>query len=160
MPVTKGPAGKGQWTSGSPNRAKRRPPTDTMRNQSARARANAKIRKDNAYYSNVSDANRTRELQLRDVGHEQIRLDTARRYPREQYIGRLPGRVADKAISTATPSADSGIVMTVIFTMAGLILFYRLVTGSDQTGAFLNKTQNWLRAISTNQPLFKVIKKV
>lgn len=106
-------------------------------------------------------------IQAREAAHVmsnrqllQQRSAARRRAPIETYIGHVPGRVADsvagKAIATATPSSESNIVMVTIFTIAGLIVMYRLVTQGPALAGFLGTLGDWISLISTNATLFKV----
>ena len=56
--------------------------------------------------------------------------------------------------STATPSSSSGLIMTTIFLMAGLIVVYVLVTNPGPTTGWLGTLGNSLHALSSNKSLF------
>ena len=72
---------------------------------------------------------------------------------------RYVGAVQQKAVSTATPSGDSNLVMVTIFVMAGLIVFYKLVTQADVASGWLSSVSGMLHSVSSNTPLFTAVKK-
>lgn len=55
--------------------------------------------------------------------------------------------------SVATPSSDSNLIMTTLFVIAGLIVFYVLVTNPSTT-SWLGGLGTTLHAFSSNKPLF------
>lgn len=63
-------------------------------------------------------------------------------------------RVVGAVTSTATPSSNSGIVMTTIFVIAGLIIMYMVVTNPGPTTGWLGTLGTSLHALSSNKPLF------
>lgn len=73
---------------------------------------------------------------------------------------RIAENVASKAsstvVKTATPSDNSNLIMTTIFTMAGLIIVYLIVTNPTNTQGLSSKLQNGLHAFSSDTPLFTV----
>jgi hypothetical protein len=68
--------------------------------------------------------------------------------------GRRNRAIVGSAVSTATPSSDSGLIMTTIFLMAGLIVVYMLVTNPGPTQGLFGTLGNSLHALSSNKPLF------
>ena len=72
----------------------------------------------------------------------------------QRYVSSAQGAVAQKAISTATPSGDSNLIMVTIFIMAGLIVVYKLVSFPETTANWLNGLGNFMHAFSSNAPLF------
>lgn len=80
----------------------------------------------------------------------------ARQEPIERYKGRLVTRAADTAISTATPSSKSNVIMVFLFTMAGLIVLYNLVTKGPALSGFLGGLGDWLSLLTTTTPIFRV----
>ena len=62
-------------------------------------------------------------------------------------------RISGAVVSTATPSSDSGLFMTVIFTIAGIIVAYILVTNTGTSG-WLGTLGDSIHALSSNKPLF------
>src|SRR6516162_4635631 len=75
-------------------------------------------------------------------------------YSRAALQGRAETAATNKVISTATPSSDSNLIMTTIFLMAGLIVFYLIVTKAETTASWLNGVSTWLHTLSSNTPLF------
>lgn len=91
-------------------------------------------------------------IQLR----REAQLSTARQVPVERYKGQLVTRAADTAISTATPSSNSNVIMVFLFTMAGLIVLYNLVTKGPALSGFLGGLGDWLSLLTTTTPIFRV----
>lgn len=67
---------------------------------------------------------------------------------------RVTGAVTDKVVSTATPSADSGLIMTTIFLIFGLIVFYLIVTSATNVNSFMGTLGSFLHTLSSTTPLF------
>lgn len=65
-------------------------------------------------------------------------------------------RAVGKVVSTATPSSDSGLIMTTLFVVGGLIVAYMLVTNATATTGWLGYLGDAIHALSSNKPLFTV----
>lgn len=91
--------------------------------------------------------------QNRAVQREEAR---AQQPSRSQQLAATAGR---QAVSTATPSGDSNLVMVTIFVMAGLIVFYKIVTQADTTSGWLSSLSDMLHTVSSNTPLFTSVSK-
>jgi hypothetical protein len=63
-------------------------------------------------------------------------------------------RGSSAVVSTATPSSNSGLIMTTIFLIFGLIAFYLIVTTAQGANTFMTTLSNALASISQNKPLF------
>jgi hypothetical protein len=69
---------------------------------------------------------------------------------------RVGSAVGGKALDIATPSADSGLIMTTIFLIVGLIVFYKIVTAASQANTLMTKITGFLSFLSqSNTPLFE-----
>jgi hypothetical protein len=73
---------------------------------------------------------------------------------------RVISNVGGSAVDAVTPSSDSNLFMITIFTMAGLIVVYHVVTNGQQFSGFLGKLGDFLHILSSPTPLFQVAKKV
>lgn len=92
----------------------------------------------------------TEERAVQEEQHQQTRVETES----ELASGRRNRAITGAVVSTATPSSNSGLIMTVIFMMAGLIVVYILVTNPGPTSGWLGTLGNSLHALSSNKPLF------
>lgn len=61
--------------------------------------------------------------------------------------------------SSAVPSSNSGLIMTTIFVIVGLALFYNVVTKADQFSGFVGGLGDFLHKLSSTTPLFQVTTK-
>ena len=66
----------------------------------------------------------------REALHEQARIETESALASGRRKRAIVGRVAE----TATPSSDSGLIMTTLFVVAGLVVMYILVTNTATPG--------------------------
>lgn len=112
--------------------------TEEQRNIGSRKRA----------YIAMEQAQTTNYLE-REAGHKQYRVET------EQALagGRRNRAITGQVASTATPSSDSGIIMTTLFVIAGLVVMYILVTNTATSG-WLGSLGTGIHALSSNKPLF------
>ena len=91
----------------------------------------------------------TQETLAREAGHKQYRVETEQALAGDRRNRAITGQVA----STATPSSDSGLIMTTFFVIAGLIVMFILVTNTATTG-WLSSLGSGIHALSSNKPLF------
>jgi hypothetical protein len=96
----------------------------------------------------------TEERAVQEQQHQQTRVETESALASGRRSRAARGAITDTAVSTATPSSNSGLIMTVIFMMAGLIVVYTLVTNPGPTTGWLGTLGNSLHALSSNKPLF------
>jgi hypothetical protein len=133
-----------------------RPPlTKSQRN--TRSRANANIRTIKAAQASAQslEATKTEQAAAREAAHSSQRLQTEQGLRRQRQTSNIKQAAVGKVVDTATPSSNSGLVMTTIFVMAGLIVMYLLVTASANTAGFLGGLGKWIHTIGTsNSPLF------
>lgn len=92
----------------------------------------------------------TAETAQREVRHKQVRIETES----ELAKGRRNRAFQGKVLETATPSSDTNLIMTTMFVIAGLIVFYMLVTNSGGTSKWFGFLGTSLHALSSNKPLF------
>ena len=104
-------------------------------------------------------ADATREIAQREVAHKQTRVATESDLASGRRNRAVQGAVASKVVSTATPSSDSGLIMTTIFVMFGLIIVYIMVYTPNSTG-FLGSLGNGIHTLTSNKPLFTATAKV
>jgi hypothetical protein len=64
------------------------------------------------------------------------------------------GSAIGSAGSTAANTSVGQLILLVLFVMAGLIIFYNLVTAPHTTNLRLNQLGGWLGVFSSNTPLF------
>lgn len=121
----------------------RRPMTDEMRNTRARKNAYVTMRKAN-----------TEALASEEATHRTTRVATEAALASDRRSRATRAAVTGAVVSTATPSSNSGLIMTTIFLMAGLIVVYVLVTNPGPTTGWLGTLGNSLHALSSNKPLF------
>jgi len=74
-------------------------------------------------------------------------VNTARR-------DRIVNAVGTKALNTATPSGDSNLIMTTLFVMVGLVVFYLLVTSAGAFSGWMAGLGDLLHKVSSTTPLF------
>lgn len=122
----------------------RRPLTDEQRNILQSERSYRRM-----------EATRTQEAIARDTAHAEARLSTESSLA----SARRNRAVRSSIASTATPSNDSNMILVIIFTIAGLIIAYKLVTSPGIPG-FFKGASDWIAALSTTQPLFTSVPKV
>lgn len=132
----------------------RRPLTDTQREILQAERSARRL-----------EAVRTSEASVRDIQHTEARVarESRLRRGRRSEASIIAGReaVISGAAETITPPKDqTNIVLVVIFTMAMLIIVYKLVTSGPQLSGLLRGASDWLAALSTTQPLFTSKSKV
>jgi Flp pilus assembly protein TadB len=96
----------------------------------------------------------TQQSAIREQQHGQQRQDTEASLASDRRNRRITGAVTDKVVSTATPSSNSGLIMTTIFLIFGLIAFYLIVTSATGVNTFMTTLSNALSSISQNKPLF------
>lgn len=120
--------------------ATRRPLTDVQRNTLQAERSHRRMQ-----------ADVTRETGAREAQHREQRVATESQLAGDRRNRAIVGSVA----STATPSSNSGLIMTTIFVIAGLALFYNLVTHATATTGFLSSAGNFLHTLSSTTPLFQ-----
>ena len=118
-------------------------PTDEMRNTRARKNAYVTMRKAN-----------TAALASEEATHSATRITTESALASDRRSRATRSAVTGAVVSTATPSSNSGLIMTTIFLMAGLIVIYILVTNPGPTTGWLGTLGNSLHALSSNKPLF------
>lgn len=123
--------------------ATRRPMSDKQR----------EIRQTERSYGRMQTV-KTREDVAREQAHGQQRVATESSLAGNRRKQRIVNAVGDKAVSTVTPSADSGLIMTTLFLIAGLALFYNLVTHAGLTSGFLGSAGDFLHKLSSTTPLF------
>ena len=150
-------------------------PTISQRNARTRANTikkiettrtnNAAIREQNRTTNAAArEQNRTASIAARNVDvttqravqegiHERHRVTTESELGGVRRNQQLSNRAGNAVISTATPSDDSNLIMTVMFVMAGLVVVYILVSNPKSTG-FLGGLGTTLHTISSNKPLF------
>lgn len=127
-----------------------------MRNTLQRERSSRRVIAE-ANQGNIQrEQAKTTELIARESAHTEQRVATQRATTSARRQEQTQHAVASKVVSTATPSSDSNLIMVTIFTMGGLILVYLMVTSAQNFAGFLGGLQNWLHAISSNTPLFKI----
>ena len=91
----------------------------------------------------------TTQIAVREGVHQRQRIETE-----SQLAGDRQSRaVRSQIVSTATPSSDSGLIMTTLFVMAGLIAIYILVSNPN-SGSWLGGLGNVMHVVSSNKPLF------
>lgn len=73
---------------------------------------------------------------------------------------RIVSAAGGKALDIATPSADSGLIMTTIFLIFGLIVFYLLVTSATNINTFVGSVGGFLHTLSSTTPLFSTVTNV
>lgn len=129
--------------------ATRRPPTDDMRNSRARANAYVKMRNADTATHATTTATETAAFAAREEAHRTTRVATES----DLASGRRNRAIVGQVASTATPSSDSGLIMTTIFVMAGLIVVYIFVSKPNSTG-FLGSLGNGIHTLTSNTPLF------
>ena len=83
--------------------------------------------------------------QVRAAAHQQVRSEE---------VGDRNRAAVGSAVSSVASSGDSGLIMTTIFLMAGLIVVYILVSNPGPTTGWLGTLGNSLHALSSNKPLF------
>lgn len=73
----------------------------------------------------------------------------------QRLVARGQDAAVNKTVSTLTPSSNSNLIMTTIFVMFGLVIFYVLVTASSNVQGFFGTLGNVLHGVSSTTPLFK-----
>jgi len=124
--------------------ATRRPLTDRQREIGSAKRAHASMQ-----------ATATKEASIREQQHSQQRVATESALRSDRQSGARKQAITNKVVSTATPSSDSGLVMTVIFVIAGLSVFYLLVTSAANVNTFVGSVGSFLHKVSSTAPLFQ-----
>lgn len=99
----------------------------------------------------------TEQRSIREQQHHQERVSTESDLAGGRRNRQITGAVVGKAASTANPSGDHGLIMTTIFLIAGLILFYRLVTTASSFGTLTTTVTNFLHSLSSTTPLFTTV---
>ena len=122
--------------------ATRRPLTDEQRNIMQAERSHRRMQ-----------ADVTRETVVREQVHRQSRVQTES----DLAGGRRNRAIVGAVASTATPSSDSSLIMTTIFVIAGLALFYNLVTNASNFSGFVGTVGNFLHKVSSTAPLFQTV---
>lgn len=122
----------------------RRPLTDEQRNILQAERSHRRMQ-----------ADITEQTAQREAFHKQTRVETES----ELAGGRRNRAITGKVASTATPSSDSGLIMTTIFVIVGLALFYNLVTNAGKFSGFVGTTGDFLHKLSSTTPLFQTVPK-
>jgi len=94
----------------------------------------------------------TSNLVQREASHRQARVATES----DLASGRRNREIQGKIVDTATPSSNSGLIMTTIFMIVGLVLFYQVVTKADQFSGLVRSVGDFLHKLSSTTPLFQV----
>lgn len=122
----------------------RRPLTDRQREIGSAARAHARMQ-----------ATATKESANRELIHSKQRVATEEALRSNRQSSARKEAITNKVVSTATPSSDSGLIMTTIFVIAGLSVFYLLVTSAANVNTFTGSVGNFLHKLSSTAPLFQ-----
>jgi len=113
----------------------------------------------------IRQAERSHRRMQADVTREQAQRATTRHQlsranitnPATRSVGsRIRERGTEAVLDTATPSSNSGLIMTTLFTFVGLILFYNVVTKADQFSGLVGSAGDFLHKLSSTAPLFQV----
>jgi hypothetical protein len=129
--------------------------TKTQRETHTQTNANIRTLEATRQNAEAFEATRTEQLAAREAGHSRQRIQTEQGLRRQRQVSQIQGAAVGKVVNTATPSSNSGLVMTTIFVMAGLIVMYLLVTASANTAGFLGGLGTWIHTIGTsNTSLF------
>ena len=95
------------------------------------------------------------------ANRERIRAERIVNPPQRSIGSRVRERATTSTFntvaSTATPSSNSGLIMTTIFLMAGLIIVYNLITKADQFSGFVGSAGDFLHKLSSTTPLFQTV---
>lgn len=130
----------------------------TDRQREFRSAANAAIKVDRA-----QEASRTRLIREQTAGRMQAERNRTREIASRQSIYLKEERdlasqrenraLRDQFTSPAKPAING--VLLVLFTMAGLIIVYALVTNPQPTSSFFGRLGDQLATLSSNAPLFE-----
>ena len=114
-------------------------PTEQQRNLRSAVNAHRKMQE-----------TETTQIAVREGVHQRQRIETESQLASD----RSSRATRSQIVSTATPSSDSGIIMTTLFVVAGLVVLYILVTNPGPTTGWLGNLGTGLHALSSNKPLF------
>jgi len=129
-------------------------PTTYQRNARTRVNTTRKVEAAKVEGVRQREAQRTSATAIREAVHTRERVATESELDSGRRSRARNAAVQGAVVSTATPSSDSGIIMTTLFVMAGLIAMYLLVSKPTATNGWLNGLGNGLHTLSSTKPLF------
>ncbi len=134
--------------------AARAKPTVYQRNARTRVNTTRKVEAARTAGVQQREAQRTTATAVREAVHTRERITTESELDAGRRSRARNAAISGAVTSTATPSSDSNLIMTVLFMMAGLIVMYILVTNPGPTTGWLGSLGTGLHALSSNKPLF------
>lgn len=97
-------------------------------------------------------------LQQRERARTERAINPPQRSIRSSIRSRAQSTTIDagigKVASTATPSSNSGLIMTTIFVIIGLALFYNVVTKAQVFSVAVGRWGDFFHSLSSTAPLF------
>jgi Leucine-rich repeat (LRR) protein len=141
---------------------KPRKATNSMRNTLQRERSQKRTITHATERAAILEATKTEQIRAREAAHTESRLQTEAALRGQRQSSARRSAAVGTVTNAVTPSGGGGanLVMVTIFTMAGLILVYQLVTRGPAVSGFLGGLGNWMHSLSSTTPLFTQAPKV